>query len=811
MKHEKRPIELIDDSISEGIPHGVVHLQLEDETLDGRSIRVSGETLVNFASCSYLGLELDPRLRAGAIDAVERYGVQFSCSRAYLSAPGYTELEGLLDRIFESHTLVTPNTTIAHFCALPVLVEPGDAVILDQCVHSSVQLAASQLRLQGTRLEVVRSGHIEQLDALVRKLAPDHRRVFYLCDGIYSMYGEEVPLRALSWLLERHPALHLYVDDAHGMSWTGRNGRGVAAEHFGGHERVSIAVSLNKGFGAAGGALVFPDPETRRKVRTAGLPMIFTGPIQPPMLGAAIASARIHLSPEIETLQAALRERIELANRTARELDVPVVREDAVPIRFLGTSAKQAMFGLARGLRGDGYLLCPASFPAVGSRQNGMRATVTVHQRPEDIVGMLESAARHLPAALEEAGITRADVDRAFGVAPRAPRTDRRSARDDLTLETANHVRDLDTGDWDDLLADRGHDAATLEALEEVFGADADDRDRWRFHYQVVRDAGGRPVAASFFTEALWKDDILAAARLSRMVEARRRDDPTFLSSRVLAMGTLISEGDHLHLDRGGPWRPALLRLLAAAEQARAACGSPALVLRDLPAADAGLAALLGAEGFLRLELPDALELEIDWQDHAEFLAARSKRERRFHREQVAPYDDAWRREILEPGACEVNAAGWAHLHGLYRNVHGRQLALNTFPLPPALLPRLLRVPGWELIVLRPASGEGDGIDAVRGFALCQDRGGTYAPLLVGMDYGWVESHGLYRQLLAHCVARAKERGARRVAFGLGSELEKRRFGARPVTRAMYVQSHDRYHQDVLALIAAEANLGAEA
>ena len=362
----------------------------------------------------------------------------------------------------------------------------------------------------------------------------------------------------------------------------------------------------------------------------------------------------------------------------------------------------------------------------------------------------------------------------------------------------------------DERLAERGYDSATLAALEEVFGPQAAEQDRWRFHYHRVHDREGRTLAATFFTEALWKDDILATAQLSRMIEARRQDDPDFLCSRVLAMGSLVSEGNHLYLDRKGPWREALAQLLAAAERVREACGSPALVLRDLPAHDAELAAFLGAEGFTRLQLPDTLEIEIDWKSREEFLAARSKRERRFHREHVMPYDDAWQREIVAPEGRQPSDAEWAHWHRLYRNVHGRQLALNTFPLPAALLPRLLRVPGWELLALRPTGSDPERTDAARGFALCQRRADTYAPLLVGMDYEWVESHGLYRQLLSHCVERARELGARRLAFGLGSELEKRRFGAQPVQHVMYVQSHDRYHQDVLALIATEANLEPE-
>ena len=78
---------------------------------------------------------------------------------------------------------------------------------------------------------------------------------------------------------------------------------------------------------------------------------------------------------------------------------------------------------------------------------------------------------------------------------------------------------------------------------------------------------------------------------------------------------------------------------------------------------------------------------------------------------------------------------------------------------------------------------------------------------MTGMDYAVVESHGLYRQLLSQTVQRAAALRARRVLFGMGAELEKVRFGARPSERVMYVQSHDRFHHDVLTLIASDPGL----
>ena len=80
-----RPIDprlrLVDESVTSGISHGVGHLIAEDHHLGGRLVTLGGRPMVNFGSCSYLGLETDLRLKDGAIDAVLRFGVQFASSQ----------------------------------------------------------------------------------------------------------------------------------------------------------------------------------------------------------------------------------------------------------------------------------------------------------------------------------------------------------------------------------------------------------------------------------------------------------------------------------------------------------------------------------------------------------------------------------------------------------------------------------------------------------------------------------------------------------------------------------------------------------
>jgi 7-keto-8-aminopelargonate synthetase-like enzyme len=389
-------LRLIDAAFSAAIARGLAHLTAEDEQLGGRFLTLGGRRQVNFGSCSYLGLETDLRLKREAIAAVERYGVQFSSSRAYVSCPPYRELEALLGEIFEVPVFVAQTTTLAHFAALPIVVGPRDAVICDQLVHTSVQSVLPTLAAGGASCRLVRHNRMDRLDALVGALARTHARVWYLCDGIYSMHGDVAPLPELRALLARHDRLHLYVDDAHGMTWTGRHGRGFVLGDGAPPPRTVVVTSLAKGFAAGGAALVFPDPEMARVVRTCGTSLIFSGPLQPALLGAGIASARIHLSDELARRQRLLLERIDLFGKLTEARGVPLGSADRTPIRFVAVGDDDKTYRLAAELMDDGFYTNTAVFPAVSQGRGGLRIALTLHQTPDDIRALVDGIARRL-------------------------------------------------------------------------------------------------------------------------------------------------------------------------------------------------------------------------------------------------------------------------------------------------------------------------------------------------------------------------------------------------------------------------------
>jgi len=804
-------LDVLDAVVHEFGGRGLILRTAEDAALDGRTVRLEGRPRINFGSCSYLGLELDPRVRAGAIEAVEKYGTQFSSSRSYLSAPPYRELESLLDHLFGGCTVITPNTTLAHLSGLPVLIHEEDAVVLDHQVHHSVRMAAELLRPHGIPIEVLPHSDVDRLEKRIRELGRGHRRVWYLADGVYSMHSDFAPMGELANLLDRYEHFCLYVDDAHGVGWCGANGRGYALSALPHHPRMVVAVSFAKCFGAGGGALVLPDEVTRRRINGVAGPMIFTGPIQPPTLGAVTASARILLSPEAEQLQRLLADRVRLFNRLAEEHDLLVIGSREAPIRFIGMGWPGVAADMVERLLDAGFWTNLAAFPAVSPKRSGVRSTLTLHQEPRDIEALVQTMAKELPDVLARGGSSLDEVRRLFKLAPpdAAPPPPRPAVAPELYCQHETTIDALDAEEWDRLLGDRGtFSAAGLRLLEEVFQNNPEPENNWRFHYWIVRDSRHRPVLATFFTEALWKDDLLAPAKVSERVEALRESDPYFLTSRVLSMGSLLTEGNHLHLDRSADWRGAITLLLSAADAVADEREIQQLVLRDLPGNDQEMSRFMQQWGFAHIPAPDSFSLDIDWTSDQEYLSRLKRSHRRFQRKEVLPWDEAYDTRVFHHGNRRPTQEEWQHFYQLYCNVFDRNRALNTFKLPFKLFRGMLEHRGWEIVILRlkpipgrPSKGHGDGLLA--GYAGRRQ----YVFLLAGLDYSLVKTHRLYRRLVRECIHRARAHGCKRLILGMGSEQIKRSFGAERQKRSIYVRRDDTLHLDVLAQI--EAELGA--
>lgn len=374
-----------------GAKHGIGYQYADDQQYGGRFITIDGKPKKFFGNCSYLGLELDPRIKAGAIDAIERLGVSLSCSRTYMSSSAAYDSLQLFEEIFQQPSLLMPMTNLASMAVCMTRINPEDALIVDRQVHMTVKIATDLVRVNGAHVETLPHNRMDILEDRIKELSQKHPKIWYFADGVYSMFGDTAPMDDLYELLNRYENFRLFIDDAHGMSWTGPRGAGYVlnnVDYF--HQHMYMVTSLAKGFGGSGGVAVFPNERERDIVRFTSPHHIFLSPQNNAAYGANIASCKIHLSDEMPTIQQDLMNKVALFKQLALQLNLPLVNPDCTtPIFYIATGTSELCVQVLHRLMQSGFYINIAAHPAVPKHFSGIRIVVTRNQTEDDIKELL--------------------------------------------------------------------------------------------------------------------------------------------------------------------------------------------------------------------------------------------------------------------------------------------------------------------------------------------------------------------------------------------------------------------------------------
>lgn len=799
-------IDIVNEFITIGRSKGIVHQFTEDEELDGRSITLNGRKMINFGSCSYLGLETDERIKEAAIDAIRRYGSQFSSSRTYTSFTLYRELEELLNRMFGANVILSTSSTLGHRSVIPILIDDHDAVIFDHQAHISMQDAGKDLSLRGVPISLLRHNRLDELEVKLQALAPKHERVWYFLDGIYSMYGDLAPVEALEALLKKYKNLHLYADDAHGMSWAGKNGTGYMLSRMELSNRMVLCSSLAKGFASAGGVFVFSDYDQYLRIKNWGGPLTYSGPQQPAVIGASIASAKIHLSDEIYQRQDALAERINYCNKIMAELNLPVISESTSPIFFIGLGAPKVAYNMNARLMDDGIYVNLGIYPAVPETCTGLRFALTLHHTKEDIEKLAERISYHLPLVLKEEQRSMLDIYNAFrsmpGIKEQKVRYEhsihadaQQERQSDYSLHRFRSIQEIALEEWDACFGDRGSfDWNALAMLEDVFQGNKHPEENWLFTYYIIRNKEHKIILATVFTTMITKDDMLASSQVSKVIEQKRKNDKYYLTSKTMMMGTLLTEGEHLFLETANEnWKEALQLLLKDVweEQDRNEAGT--LLLRDFREINTDIRDFLMDQGFVKVAMEDSHQIDLsEVPGRQDFISSLESKKRIHLNNDVLKYEHLFETKIAtNPSDADINA--W---YALYENVKQRNLSINDFQLPEKLFHKIKDSALWDVIEIKLKES---GKTVAVGFAY---KNRNYSPVILGLDY---EQPKIYKQLLFQAIMRAIELKRQKIYLGLTASLEKRKVGAKAIKIVAYMQVKDNYNLSVIELLKSNA------
>ena len=390
--------------VSHSCDLGIFQLKVESDTYDGRILKVNNRDIIHFSNCSYIGLDICEALKLGAINAITRYGTLFSTSRLCVGLDLNEKLESLLDQITGHHSLVTQTTSLGSISAIPIIVTPNDLIVMDHQVHTSVQNAVKIAETQGTKVGMIRHNSMSSLEDVIQKHQNKYEKIWYMADGIYSMLGDNCPMENMYELMNRYPNFHCFVDDAHGISWIGKHGKGSVLNKRPLHPQMVLVMSLAKGFGCCGGVLVFPTAEARHLIRCLGTSLIFSGPIPTPILGACIESAKLHLRDEIKVRQNVLYALIKFFREKAYAYGLPLVNHTFSPIFYFGAGSEANAYHIVKSLLDAGFLTTICNYPVVPKKNAGIRVTLTTHNTFADIEHLLSTMAG-LVEELEQEGI----------------------------------------------------------------------------------------------------------------------------------------------------------------------------------------------------------------------------------------------------------------------------------------------------------------------------------------------------------------------------------------------------------------------
>lgn len=223
------------------------------------TVKIDGQTLINFSSYNYLALANNDRVKAAAKQAIDDFGTSTGSGR---SITGEVDIHQAFEREI-SEVLGTEDAVVSvggystNAFAIGYLCRPQDLIIYDELIHNS---ALSGCKLAGSRRFSFPHNDYAALDRLLAEHRTKYERVLILVEGVYSMDGDIPDLPRLIEIKNRHKAL-LMVDEAHSMGIIGPNGLGIT-DYFkiSGSEIDILYGSMSKAFGTCGGYVAGSKP-----------------------------------------------------------------------------------------------------------------------------------------------------------------------------------------------------------------------------------------------------------------------------------------------------------------------------------------------------------------------------------------------------------------------------------------------------------------------------------------------------------------------------------------------------------------------
>ncbi|MDP9296569.1 MAG: pyridoxal phosphate-dependent aminotransferase family protein, partial [Actinomycetota bacterium] len=271
------------------------------DEIDGRWIRIGDQWLADFASCNYLGFDLDQEIIDAIPEYIARWGTHPSWSRLLGSPVLYEEIEAsLVELLGAEDVLALATITHIHTSVIPVLAGSG-TIFLDGRAHKTIYDGCSIAQGHGATVKRFRHNDFDHLQGLLDKSHPTPTLI--AMDGVNSMTGNAPNVREFARLAREHDAL-LYVDDAHGFGVIGERGanelcdygmRGnsIMRHQDTSYENVLLVGGLSKAYSSLLAFIACP-PKLKNVLKIAAPPYLYSGPSPVASLATVVAGLKVN-------------------------------------------------------------------------------------------------------------------------------------------------------------------------------------------------------------------------------------------------------------------------------------------------------------------------------------------------------------------------------------------------------------------------------------------------------------------------------------------------------------------------------------
>lgn len=386
------------DTVSElaRLRHSHPMLDAVIDEVDGRRIRIGDHWLTDFASCNYLGFDLDREIIEAVPAFLDRWGTHPSWSRLLGSPVLYEQIEDRLTALLGCEdTLLLPTITHIHMAVIPLLAGAG-SVFMDERAHKTIYDGCSIARGRGATLQRFRHNDPEDLEALLRTSA--HRQRVIAMDGVNSMTGNAPPMSDFARLARDYDAI-LYVDDAHGFGVIGERGpdettpyglRGNGIVRHAGetYDNVILVGGFSKAYSSLLAFLALPS-RLKDVLKVAAPPYLYSGPS--PVASLATVWAGLDVN-ETRGDQSRLEvyQRTRTVLETLDDLGIHTPNVSGFPIVEVPLANHEDIDELGRALFNAGIYVTLAAYPLVPKDVVGFRLQVTAANTDEQIDELCE-------------------------------------------------------------------------------------------------------------------------------------------------------------------------------------------------------------------------------------------------------------------------------------------------------------------------------------------------------------------------------------------------------------------------------------